>query len=48
MSHEAFCHREAWHRLQMKLAIAAQQMFEGKMVEHDDVMDRLEARINHG
>lgn len=48
MSHESFCRREAWYRLQMKLAIADQQMAEGKMIDHDDVMERLEARISHG
>lgn len=48
MSHEAFCRREAWYRLQMKLAVADQQMAEGKMVDHDDVMSRLEERINNG
>lgn len=48
MSHEAFCRREAWYRLQMKLAVADQQMAEGKMVDHDDVMTRLEERINNG
>ena len=48
MSHEAFCRREAWHRLQMKLAVADQQMAEGKMTDHEDVMARLEARINDG
>lgn len=48
MSHEAFCRREAWYRLQMKLAVADQQMAEGKMIDHDDVMERLEARINNG
>lgn len=48
MSHEAFCRREAWYRLQMKLAVADQQMAEGKMIDHDDVMGRLEARINNG
>ncbi len=48
MSHEAFCRREAWYRLQMKLAVADQQMAEGKMVDHDDVMNRLEERINNG
>ena len=46
MSHEAFCRREAWYRLQMKLAVADQQMAEGKMTDHEDVMARLEARIN--
>ena len=48
MSHEAFCRREAWYRLQMKLAVADQQMAEGKMVDHDAVMSRLEERINNG
>ena len=48
MSHEAFCRREAWYRLQMKLAVADQQMAEGKMVDHDDVISRLEERINNG
>ena len=48
MSHEAFCRREAWYRLQMKLAVADQQMAEGKMVDHDNVMSRLEERINNG
>lgn len=48
MSHEAFCRREAGYRLQMNLAIANQQMSKGQMDEHDDVMNRLEARINHG
>ena len=47
MSHEAFCRREAWYRLQMKLAVADQQMAEGKMVEHEEVMDRLRERIGH-
>ena len=47
MSHEAFCRREAWYRLQMKLAVADQQMAEGKMIDHDDVMSRLEERINN-
>ena len=48
MSHEAFCRREAWYRLQMKLAVADQQMAEGKMGDHDAVMSRLEERINNG
>lgn len=48
MSHEAFCRREAWYRLQMKLAVADQQMAEGKMIDHDGVMSRLEERINNG
>lgn len=47
MSHEAFCRREAWYRLQMKLAIADQQMAEGKMIDHEDVMKRLKERITN-
>ncbi len=47
MSHEAFCRREAWYRLQMKLAIADQQMAEGKLIDHEDVMKRLAERIRH-
>lgn len=47
MSHEAFCRREAWMRLQMKLAVADQQMAEGRMVDHEDVMARLKARIGN-
>ena len=47
MSHEAFCRREAWMRLQMKLAVADQQMAEGRMVDHDDVMARLKVRIGN-
>ncbi len=47
MSHEAFCRREAWMRLQMKLAVADQQMAEGKMIDHDDVMKRLRERVEN-
>ncbi len=47
MSHEAFCRREAWMRLQMKLAVADQQMAEGKMIDHDDVMQRLRERVEN-
>ena len=47
MSHEAFCRREAWYRLQMKLAVADQQMAEGNMADHEDVMKRLRERIRH-
>lgn len=47
MSHEAFCRREAWTRLQMKLAAADQQMAEGKLIDHADVMKRLKERIDH-
>lgn len=48
MSHEAFCRREAWYRLQMKLASADKQMSDGDLVDHADVMSRLRERINHG
>ena len=47
MSHEAFSCREAWTRLQMKLAAADQQMAEGKLIDHADVMKRLKERIDH-
>ena len=47
MSHEAFCRREARMRLQMKLAVADQQMAEGKLTDHRDVMKRLKERIEH-
>lgn len=47
MSHEAFCRREAWMRLQMKLAVADQQMAEGRMVDHEEVIARLKARIGN-
>ena len=48
MSHDAFCRREAWYRLQMKLAAADRQMAEGMMLDHNDVMARLRARIENG
>lgn len=47
MSHEAFCRREAWLRLQMKLVAADQQMAQGKLVDHGDVMQRLKERIEN-
>ena len=47
MSHEAFCRREAWYRLQMKLASADRQMAEGNLTDHADVMARLRRRINN-
>lgn len=46
MSHEAFCRREAWIRLQVKLASADKQIAEGKLVDHGDVFGRLKGRIN--
>ncbi len=45
MSHEAFCRREAWYRLQMKLAVADQQIAKGQLTDHEDVMKRLKGRI---
>ena len=47
MSHEAFCRREASYHLHMKLALADQQMAEGNMADHEDVMKRLRERIRH-
>lgn len=48
MSHEAFCRREAWCRLQMKLAVADRQIAEGNVADHEDVMQRLKERIHNG
>ena len=48
MSHEAFCRREAWYRLQMKLAVADRQIAEGKLTSHESVMQRLKERIENG
>lgn len=47
MSHEAFCRREAWFRLQSKLAEADRQMAAGQLADHDEVFNRLQERINH-
>ena len=47
MSHEAFCRREAWIRLQVKLAAADKQIANGDLVDHDEVFGRLKERI-HG
>ncbi len=47
MSHEAFCRREAWIRLQAKLAAADSQIKEGNLIEHDQVFARLHERV-HG
>ncbi|MGD0153906.1 MAG: type II toxin-antitoxin system Phd/YefM family antitoxin [Thermacetogeniaceae bacterium] len=47
MSHEAFCRREAWIRLQLKLASADKQISEGNLVEHNEVFSRLRERV-HG
>lgn len=45
MSHEAFCRREAWYRLQTKLARADKDLLEGRLQEHVAVISRLRARI---
>lgn len=45
MSHEAFCRREAWLRLQMKLGAADKQIEEGKLVEHAEIFNRLRERV---
>ena len=41
------CRREAWLKLQIKLAAADRQMAEGMMLDHSDVMARLKARIKN-
>lgn len=46
MSHEAFCRREAWYRLQAKLAVADRQIAEGELTDHEEVFGRLRERIN--
>ena len=46
MSHEAFCRREAWFRLQAKLAVAEKQACEGKLTSHEDVFTRLRGRLD--
>jgi len=48
MSHEAFCRREAWFKLQTKLAVADQQINEGRLTDHDEVFMRLRERIQNG
>lgn len=45
MSHEAFCRREAWIRLQIKLASADKQIAAGDLIEHDEVFARLKERV---
>jgi len=47
MSHEAFCRRDAWIRLQAKLASADKQITAGNLVDHDEVCARLRERV-HG
>lgn len=46
MSHEAFCRREAWIRLQAKLASADRQIADGELFSHEEVFGRLRARID--
>jgi len=45
MSHDAFCRREAWYRLQAKLAAADKQIAEGKLTDHEQVFSRLRERV---
>ncbi len=47
MSHEAFCKREAFFKLQIKLASADRQITEGKLTDHEDVFSILRKRINN-
>ena len=46
MSHEAFCRRDAWIRLQAKLVSADKQIIAGNLVEHDEVFARLRERVH--
>jgi len=46
MSHEAFCRREAWIRLQTKLASADKQITASDLVDHDEVFTRLRERVH--
>ncbi len=46
MSHEAFCRREAWIRLQVKLASADKQISAGDLVDHEEVFSHLKERIH--
>lgn len=45
MSHEAFCRREAWYRLQAKLALADKQISGEKLADHENVFARIRERI---
>ena len=47
MSHEAFCRREAWFKLQSKLVESDRNMDEGQLTDHREVFERLQERINH-
>ena len=46
MSHEAFCRREAWIRLQAKLVSADKQIIEGNLSDHNEVFSKLWERIH--
>jgi len=46
MSHEAFCRRDAWIRLQAKLASADKQIMTGNLVDHAEVFARLKERVH--
>jgi len=46
MSHEAFCRRDAWIRLQAKLASADKQIVTGNLVDHEEVFVRLRERVH--
>lgn len=46
MSHEAFCRRDAWIRLQAKLASADKQIIAGNLADHDEVFARLKERVH--
>ncbi len=46
MSHEAFCRREAWIRLQTKLSSADKQIIASDLVDHDEVFTRLRERVH--
>jgi len=46
MSHEAFCRREAWIRLQAKLASADKQITAGNLFDHDEVFTRLREQVH--
>jgi len=46
MSHEAFCRREAWINLQMRLLSADRQIDERNITEHKKVFSDLRERIN--
>ncbi len=47
MSHKAFGKREAFFKLQIKLASAERQITEGKLTDNEDVFSILRKRINN-